>query len=153
MGPAEMARHQVAQVPPTTRTGERPTRMGVLAAASLIFCLTSGCGPDEPRPNLLIVLMDTLRPDHLGCYGYHRNTSPNIDRIAAQGVRFDNYYCSDAPCLPSRTALMSGRFGIHTGVVGHGGTAGEQTPHQYSASPLSLAKLVLQQIAILFVIA
>ena len=71
---------------------------------------------------ILYLDLDTLRPDHLGCYGYHRNTSPNIDRIAAEGVRFDNYYCSDAPCLPSRTALMTGQFGIHNGVVGHGGT-------------------------------
>jgi len=71
--------------------------------------------------------LDTLRPDHLGCYGYFRNTSPNIDSIAAEGVRFDNYYCSDAPCLPSRSALSSGLFGIHNGAVGHGGTAGDQT--------------------------
>lgn len=70
---------------------------------------------------ILFFDIDTLRADHLGCYGYHRNTSPNIDRIASKGVRFDNYYCSDAPCLPSRTALMSGRFGIHTGVVNHFG--------------------------------
>ncbi|OBZ11393.1 sulfatase [Bacillus sp. FJAT-26390] len=69
--------------------------------------------------------LDSLRPDHLGCYGYHRNTSPNIDRIAEEGVVFTNYYCSDAPCLPSRSALMSGRFGIHTGIAGHGGTAAD----------------------------
>jgi len=74
---------------------------------------------------ILYLDLDTTRPDHLGCYGYHRNTSPNIDRIAEQGVVFTNYYCSDAPCLPSRTALMTGRFGIHTGVVGHGGTAAD----------------------------
>ena len=74
---------------------------------------------------ILYLDLDTLRPDHLGCYGYHRNTSPNIDRIAAQGVRFDNTYCSDAPCLPSRTALMTGRFGIHTGVINHGGTCAD----------------------------
>ena len=74
---------------------------------------------------ILFLDLDTLRPDHLGCYGYHRNTSPNIDSIAAQGVRFDGYYCSDAPCLPSRAALWTGRFGIHTGVVGHGGTAAD----------------------------
>jgi choline-sulfatase len=74
---------------------------------------------------ILYLDIDTLRPDHLGCYGYHRNTSPAIDSIARQGVRYDNYYCSDAPCLPSRTALMTGRFGIHTGVVGHGGTAAD----------------------------
>lgn len=74
---------------------------------------------------ILFLDLDTLRPDHLGCYGYHRQTSPNIDRLAAEGLAFDNYYCSDAPCLPSRAGLMTGRFGIHTGVVGHGGTAGD----------------------------
>ena len=74
---------------------------------------------------ILFLDLDTLRPDHLGCYGYRRNTSPNIDRMAKEGLRFQNYHCSDAPCLPSRTALFTGRFGIHTGVVGHGGTAAD----------------------------
>ncbi len=74
---------------------------------------------------LLYLDIDTLRPDHLGCYGYHRNTSPNIDRVAARGVRFARCYASDVPCLPSRTALLTGRFGTHNGVVGHGGTAAE----------------------------
>jgi choline-sulfatase len=74
---------------------------------------------------ILYVDIDSLRPDHLGCYGYHRRTSPNIDALAARGVRCTNYYVSDAPCLPSRTALFSGRLGIHTGVVGHGGTAAD----------------------------
>ena len=74
---------------------------------------------------ILYIDIDSLRPDHLGCYGYHRATSPNIDRIASQGVRFDNCYVSDAPCLPSRTALYTGMFGLHTGVVGHGGTAAD----------------------------
>jgi len=74
---------------------------------------------------LLFLDLDTLRADHLGCYGYARNTSPNIDAIARQGTICRNYYCSDAPCLPSRAALFSGRFGIHTGVVGHGGTAAD----------------------------
>ena len=72
---------------------------------------------------ILYLDIDSLRPDHLGCYGYHRNTSPNIDALAHEAVRFDQYYASDAPCLPSRTAFYSGRFGIQTGVVGHGGTA------------------------------
>jgi choline-sulfatase len=69
--------------------------------------------------------IDSLRPDHLGCYGYHRNTSPNIDAVARTGVRFNNCYVTDAPCLPSRTALWSGRFGIHNGVINHGGTAAD----------------------------
>jgi choline-sulfatase len=74
---------------------------------------------------ILYIDLDSQRPDHLGCYGYHRNTSPNIDRIARDGVRFDNYYVTDAPCLPSRTALWSGRFGIHNGVINHGGAAAD----------------------------
>ncbi|MEM9490502.1 MAG: sulfatase-like hydrolase/transferase, partial [Myxococcota bacterium] len=74
---------------------------------------------------ILYLDIDSLRPDHLGCYGYHRQTSPSIDRIAAQGVRFSNVYASDTPCLPSRSALFSGRFGIHTGVIGHGGSAAD----------------------------
>ncbi len=74
---------------------------------------------------ILYIDIDSLRPDHLGCYGYHRHTSPNIDRIARQGVIFDNVYTSDAPCLPSRTALWSGRFGIHNGIINHGGAAAE----------------------------
>lgn len=74
---------------------------------------------------ILMLDLDTLRADHLGCYGYQRNTSPNIDNIAKDSIIFNEYYCSDAPCLPSRTALMSGKFGIHTGVVNHGGTTAD----------------------------
>lgn len=69
--------------------------------------------------------IDTLRPDHLGCYGYHRNTSPNIDRLAAEGVRFTQCYTPDSPCLPSRAALLTGRFGIRNGVVNHGGACAD----------------------------
>lgn len=74
---------------------------------------------------ILHIDIDSLRPDHLGCYGYHRRTSPHIDALAASGVRFDNVYASDAPCLPSRTAQWSGLHGFRSGVVGHGGTAAE----------------------------
>ena len=77
---------------------------------------------------MLYLDLDTLRPDHLGCYGYHRHTSPNLDWVASQGARFDNYYCSDAPCLPSRAALLTGRYGIHSGVINHGGVCADRPP-------------------------
>jgi len=74
---------------------------------------------------IIYIDIDSLRPDHLGCYGYHRRTSPNIDALAEKGVRFENVYVSDSPCMPSRTAMWSGRCGFHTGVVNHGGTAAQ----------------------------
>lgn len=91
---------------------------------------------------ILYIDIDSLRPDHLGCYGYHRATSPNIDRVAAEGVRFDHYHVTDSPCLPSRTSLFSGRFGIHNGVINHGGVAAEpfiQGPERGFKSTLGLS--------------
>ncbi len=79
----------------------------------------------ESGVKLLYIDIDTLRPDHLGCYGYERPTSPNIDALARRGVRFDRVYTSDSPCLPARSALQTGMFGIHNGAVGHGGTAAD----------------------------
>lgn len=74
---------------------------------------------------ILFIDIDTLRPDHMGCYGYPRNTTPNLDALAREGVRFNRCYTSDAPCLPSRAALLTGMFGIRNGAVGHGGTAAD----------------------------
>ena len=48
---------------------------------------------------VLFIDIDTLRPDHMGCYGYHRNTTPNMDKVCRDGIRFDQYYCSDAPAF------------------------------------------------------
>ena len=73
---------------------------------------------------ILFIDIDTLRPDHMGCYGYKRNTTPNIDSVA--DIVFSEYYCSDAPCLPSRASLISGMFGIRHGAVGHGETSADR---------------------------
>lgn len=77
---------------------------------------------------VLYIDIDTLRADHLGCAGYHRNTTPNIDALARDGVRFANVYASDVPCLPSRTALITGMFGIRNGVASHGGVTADLRP-------------------------
>ena len=74
---------------------------------------------------VLYIDLDCCRADHLGANGYHRPTSPNLDRIAGEGVTFSRCYCANSPCLPSRASLFSGRFGFNNGVVGHHGS-GEQ---------------------------
>lgn len=66
---------------------------------------------------ILYIDLDTCRADHLSVNGYHRNTSPNIDRIAEEGVTFTHCYAANTPCLPSRASLFTGRFGINNGVV------------------------------------
>jgi arylsulfatase A-like enzyme len=72
---------------------------------------------------IIYVDVDTLRADHTGPYRYRRPTTPNLDRLAEKSVVFERYYASDSPCLPSRTALTSGQFGITNGVIGHYGEA------------------------------
>jgi len=78
--------------------------LGLLLAASL------GCGPrSEPRPrNVLLISLDTLRADHLGCYGYERDTSPSLDRLAAGGVRFADATTPSPWTLPAHASLLTG---------------------------------------------
>ena len=99
---------------------------------------------------ILYIDVDSLRPDHLGCYGYHRQTSPNIDALAAVGSRVRNLYTSDSPCLPSRTAFFGGKFGTQSGVVNHGGVCADPQPEgptrDFRSRPAttSLASLLTQ---------
>lgn len=80
--------------------------------------------------------IDCLRPDHLGCYGYQRPTSPAIDKIAQDAVRFENYYCASSPCLPSRTALITGRYGINNGVISNFGSGSKfRIKNKYYGGP------------------
>lgn len=67
--------------------------------------------------------IDSLRADHVGAFGYGRPTTPRIDGLAREGTRFTQCFASDSPCMPSRAALMTGRFGIDNGIVTHGGRA------------------------------
>ena len=70
--------------------------------------------------NVIVIDIDSLRADHVGAYGYDAQTTPNIDALAADGIRFDRAYAANSPCMPSRAALVSGRYGVHNGVETHG---------------------------------
>jgi arylsulfatase A-like enzyme len=64
----------------------------------------------EKAPNIILVVLDTLRADHLGCYGYERNTSPNMDRFAEQNVLYKNAYAQAAYTLPSHASLFTSLY-------------------------------------------
>ncbi len=68
-------------------------------------------GPGETgRPNVLLITVDTLRADHLSSYGYHLRTSPVIDRLAEEGVRFDQAYTAIPMTGPSHFSMFTGRY-------------------------------------------
>ncbi len=71
------------------------------------------------QPNVLLILVDDLKPT-LGCYGDATAKTPNIDRLAARGMRFDLAYCNQAVCAPSRFTLMLGSHSTSTGLYGLG---------------------------------
>ena len=62
------------------------------------------------RPNFLVFMTDQQRADHLGCYGNDIVQTPNIDRLAAQGTRFDNFFVANPICQPNRAALATGQL-------------------------------------------
>jgi arylsulfatase A-like enzyme len=61
-------------------------------------------------PNILVIVVDTLRADHLSAYGYKRQTSPNLDRLAEQGVLFESAFATSSWTLPSHASLVTGRY-------------------------------------------
>jgi arylsulfatase A-like enzyme len=85
------------------------------------------------KPNILLVAVDTLRADHLGCYGYRHPTSPRIDALASEGTLGERLFCPGIPTHPSFTTLYTGQHPIRHGIVSHGGKA--QLPRETPTLP------------------
>lgn len=85
------------------------------------LALLAGCAPSSevgpPARDALVVTLDTLRADHLGCYGYPRDTTPNLDALAARGLRFEGCRAPMATTLPSHLSLFTGTHPLRHGVV------------------------------------
>ena len=86
-------------------------------------------GPSPARPNVVFVLADDLGYGDVGVYGQKLVRTPNLDRLAAEGLRFTDFYAGSTVCAPSRAVLMTGRHTGHASVRGNasGGAASPQT--------------------------
>jgi len=123
-----MARSEGAREIPASRgrlvaSAAEPTRPGgagpAVAALALLFLIgLSACRSEPPpqpqalpaRPNILLITIDTLRADHLGCYGYEAGSTPMLDELAARGVRFRQAYTPVPVTLPSHASLMTATY-------------------------------------------
>jgi arylsulfatase A-like enzyme len=84
-------------------------RLASLVAAAVLG--VAQAAPTRP-PNIIFILADDLGIGHLGCYGQQKIRTPHVDRLAAEGMRFTQFYAGASVCAPSRSTLMTG---LHTG--------------------------------------
>jgi len=113
-----------------------------VVARSMLLCVCAATGSSklpaaDSKPNVIIITIDTLRADHLGCYGYRQIQTPNIDALARSAVRFTHAYTPVPITLPAHTALFTGSFPMATGVH-------DYAVNKVPASAVTLAKVLRQ---------
>jgi arylsulfatase A-like enzyme len=88
-----------------------------LLAALLIFpLLASAADPPNNPPNVVLITIDTVRADHVGCYGYKLIETPHLDALAAAGVRFTNAYTPVPITLSAHSVMLTGTYPMRTGM-------------------------------------
>lgn len=102
--------------PQSKRLGKELPGPRLLALAALAGLAACG-SPTPPHSPVIVVTIDTLRADRLSCYGYGRETSPNLDKLAAESVLFENASTTVATTLPAHVSLWTSRYPMQTGIV------------------------------------
>jgi len=90
-----------------------------IAASASASAVGRRAPKDMKRPNIVFIAIDTLRADHLGCYGYHRDTSPEIDGLAERGATFLSALAGAIPTQPSFTTMLTGVHPLRHQIVSH----------------------------------
>lgn len=115
----------------------------LLAGAALLTLGACAGAPAPKPPNVLIFLIDTLRADHLSCYGYPQNTSPNLDAFAREGVQFERVYAQAPQTAPSHASLFTSTYPASHGVWNDVPTDDGEPVHPRLAEPaVTLAEVL-----------
>jgi arylsulfatase A-like enzyme len=93
-----------------------PRSLAVLVTTVLFPALPAFTTHVASKPNIVIIYADDLGYGDLGCYGHPTIRTPNLDRMAAEGMRFTEFYSAAEVCTPSRAALLTGRYPIRSGM-------------------------------------
>jgi len=103
--------------------GVRPT--GWIAVLVLVLILVGGCTTEQPPPSIVLITIDTIRADHLGCYGYSRDTSPVLDRFAADAILIEKVVAPMATTLPTHVSILTSTTTVRHGVQSNFEVLGE----------------------------
>lgn len=98
-----------------------------------------------PRPNIVIIFADDLGYGDLGCQGHPTLRTPHLDRLAAEGVRFTDFYAAAPVCTPSRAALLTGRYAVRSGMYGRRGVLFPDSAGGLPPEEITLARLLRAQ--------
>lgn len=110
----------LTRLPTLVKLAATARRVSALLAAALLLvtgCLTwVSCARSTRKPDILLITIDTLRPDHMSLYGYERKTTRNLDQWFAGGLRFETSYSTDANTPPSVVSILTGYYPQDHGV-------------------------------------
>ncbi len=96
-------------------------------AGSMTLTQSIASGASKNKPNIIFIMADDLGYAELGCYGQKKIKTPYVDRLAAEGMRFTQYYTGSAVCAPARCNLMTGKHGGHAYIRNNGEVGGWET--------------------------
>lgn len=114
----------------------------LLLLACSIFSSCKNNEKTESKPNIIYILADDMGYGDLSCYGQEKFSTPNIDRLASEGIRFVNHYSGSTVCAPSRGTLMTGKHTGHSYSRGNKGVPGKKGDFPLADAEITVAEVL-----------